>query len=75
MIPAFFIYGVAAWRLFYGSLAWAMAAFVLCALETLVVLITLPVVWSVVMPFAFVALINGVRGAVAMQKYPEITKA
>jgi hypothetical protein len=45
-------YGLAAWRIWEGSYPWAIAAFVLCILQTALVLINLPVLWAVLMPFA-----------------------
>jgi hypothetical protein len=62
------VYGVAAWRIWKGSRAWAVAAFVLCVTQGILVLLSLPIIWGLIMPFAFVALMNGVRATATMQK-------
>jgi uncharacterized membrane protein len=65
------IYGVAAWRVWRGSHPWAIAAFVLCILQAILVVISLPLIWGIFMPFAFLALMNGVRGTASLQRLTE----
>jgi hypothetical protein len=64
-------YGVAAWRIWQASRLWAIAAFVLCILQTISAIVNLAVIWAMLMPFAFIALMNGVRGTVALQQLAE----
>ncbi len=61
-------YPITGWGIWRGSVAASIIAFVLCILQTIAVFISLPLLWSIVMPFAFLGIMNGVRGAVSMQK-------
>src|SRR5262249_46988612 len=67
-------YGVAAWRIWQGSRLWAIAAFLLCILQTISAIVNLAVIWAMLMPFAFIALMNGVRGTAALQRLGETQK-
>jgi hypothetical protein len=62
------VYAVTGWGLWRGAVAASIVAFVLCIVQTIAVVISLPLMWAIVMPFAFLGLMNGVRGAVSMQK-------
>jgi hypothetical protein len=62
------ICGIAAWRVWRGSRAWGITAFVLCILQAILVVITPPVIWAIFMPSAFLALMNGVRGTASLQR-------
>src|SRR5262249_37444875 len=66
-----FAYGVAAWRIWKGSRLWAIAALVLCIVQTISVIVNLAVIWAMLMPFAFIALMNGVRGTAALHQLAE----
>lgn len=61
-------YAATGWGIWKGSVAASIVAFVLCVLQTIAIVISLPLMWAVVMPFAFLGLMNGVRGVVSMQK-------
>jgi len=65
------VYGIAAWRIYQGSRAWAVTAFVLFVFQALLVLFRLPLIWSVLTPFAFLALMNGVRATSSLEKLEE----
>lgn len=62
------IFGVGAWRIWSGSQAWAIAVFSTCICEFILVLLLMPIMWGIVMPFAFLALMNGVRATTAMER-------
>jgi hypothetical protein len=62
------IFGVGAWRIWVGSQGWAIAAFATCIFEMILVLVLLPIMWGIVMPFAFLALMNGVRATTAIKR-------
>ena len=62
-------YGIATWYLFRNSYKWALIAFALCVTQTLLALISMPLLWSIMMPFAFLALMNGVRGTRVLQRF------
>lgn len=64
------LYGIAVWRIRNESLPWSVTAFVLCILQFILVVLTLPLLWSIAMPFAFLALLGGVRATNALQKLP-----
>jgi hypothetical protein len=61
------LYGIAAWRIWKESQPWAILAFALCILQSIPVLISLPLMWAIAMPFAFLALMNGVRATSALR--------
>lgn len=61
------VYAVTGWGIWRGAVAASIVAFVLCILQTIAVVISLPLMWAIVMPFAFLGLMNSVRGAVSMQ--------
>jgi len=61
------LYGFAAWRIWKESQAWAILAFSLCILQAILVVISLPLMWAIAMPFAFLALMNGIRATFALQ--------
>jgi len=61
------LYGFAAWRIWKESQAWAILAFSLCILQAILVVISLPLLWAIAMPFAFLALMNGIRATFALQ--------
>jgi hypothetical protein len=62
------LYSVTGWGIWRGSVAASIGAFVLCILQTIAVVISLPLMWAIVMPFAFLGLMNGVLGVMLMQK-------
>jgi hypothetical protein len=62
------LYGFAAWHIWHGSTVWSIIAFSLCILQTLLVLISLPLLWSIITPFAFLGLMNGIRATAAMER-------
>jgi hypothetical protein len=66
-IPAFF-YGVAVWRIWRGSRAWAIVALVFCVLQGILTLMTLPILWAVVIPLALIGLMNGIRGTAVLSR-------
>jgi hypothetical protein len=66
-VPAF-CYGVAAWRVWRGSRPWAIVALVFCILQGILTLIQLPVIWAVLMPFALIWLVKGVRATALLSR-------
>jgi hypothetical protein len=69
------IYAVAIWRIWRGSQAWAIAALVLCVLQGILTLLTLPVIWALVIPFALIGLVKGVRGTAVLSSFPADARA
>jgi hypothetical protein len=65
------LYGFAAWRIWKESQAWAILAFSLCILQTILVVVRLPLMWAIAMPFAFLALMNGVRATSALRNFAD----
>jgi hypothetical protein len=65
------LYGVAAWQIWKGSQAWAILAFAICVLQTLLVVIVVPLLWPIAVPFAFLALMNGVRATSALRTFAQ----
>ncbi|HET9836730.1 MAG TPA: hypothetical protein VFR84_00755 [Candidatus Angelobacter sp.] len=63
------IFGIGAWRIWEGSEGWAVTAFALCVVETIAVLLRMPLMWGIAMPFAFLALMNGVRATTALGRF------
>jgi len=69
VLPAF--WAVCAWRIWNGSRPWAITAFVACSLLAVLTLLSLPLLWSVVMPFAFLGLMHGVRATSALRRFAD----
>jgi hypothetical protein len=68
------LFGVAAWRVWNGSRAWAITGLVLYGLETLWGVVTHPPGVGVLTFIILLALINGVRGTLSLHKYQELNK-
>lgn len=62
-------YLIVAWRVWCGSLPWAVVGSALCILDTVLSLMTLPLL-SFVMPFALLATINGLRATHFLSSAP-----
>jgi hypothetical protein len=65
------LYATAAWRTARWSFGWSVTGFVLCVLQTIIAVIALPLLWSIIMPFAVLALMNGVRATIALRRFSE----
>lgn len=72
---SFLLYATAAWRMSQWSFAWSVVGLSLCVLQTLMTLIALPILWSIIMPFALFALLNGMRATGALRRLPEEERA
>jgi hypothetical protein len=68
------LFGVVAWRVWYGSRAWAVAGLSLYSLEVLFSVINHPPGVGILTIIVLLALINGVRGTFALHKYMEMNQ-
>ncbi len=68
------LFGVVAWRVWNGSRPWAIAGLVMYLLEIAAAIVTHPPGVSILTFFAFLALINGVRGTFKLHEHVEARK-
>jgi len=69
ILPAF--WALCAWRIWNGSRAWAIAAFTVYLPLAILTVMSLSLLWSIVLPFAFMGLVHGLRATRALQKFAD----
>jgi hypothetical protein len=68
-LPIF--WAICAWRIWNGSRAWAIAAFVVYLPMAILTITSLSLLWCIVLPFAFMGLVHGVRATSALRRFAD----